>query len=155
MVLLVYQMFIIFLLQDFLSVAVCRNQKRNHHRTNQGKVLVFVLAGQSNMEGHGEVDTKDANGNQKNGTLLYQLHDSRTKEDFKILWDDSISNWKTLSDVKVWFQEAKKSDGINGTKIPGTNMEDYTAGDLIASGGFGAGGSTDGRYLFDSCLCRK
>jgi hypothetical protein len=74
---------------------------------SRGTVRVFVLAGQSNMEGHGEVATiNTSTGRPLNGTLLYQLHDPRTNDEFQILWNSSDNNWNTLPNVKVWFNEA-------------------------------------------------
>ena len=80
---------------------------------------VFVLAGQSNMEGKGK--GSDYNpppgkppasyhqglppGALLNGTLLYQVHDPRTAKEFAQYWDASTSNWTVLDDVKVWFNE--------------------------------------------------
>lgn len=151
-----YQIFLLLLLQAFLALLIhCTRNKAssakqntfvpNLGRRSQAKVHVYVLAGQSNMEGHGEIDSVDKDGNQKNGTLMYQLHDPRTRDEFKILWDDETQDWKKLSNVKVWFQEGKKSDGINGSNIPGENMDDYTAGDLTV--GFGSGGAQDLSFI--------
>ena len=58
------------------------------------------------MEGQAEVySTNASTGKLLNGTLLYQLHDTRTAKTFAPLWDDSTSDWKVLDDVKVWFNE--------------------------------------------------
>jgi hypothetical protein len=75
----------------------------SHSRlSSRGTVRVFVLAGQSNMEGHGEVATiNTSTGRPLNGTLLYQLHDPRTNDEFQILWNSSDNNWNTLPNVKV------------------------------------------------------
>ena len=84
-----------------------------------GGVKVFVLAGQSNMEGKGKgSDFNPPPGNPPqdyhqglppgallNGTLLYQVHDPRTAKDFAQYWDKDTGNWTVLSDVKVWFNE--------------------------------------------------
>ena len=44
-------------------------------------IQVFILAGQSNMEGQAEVATKNkTTGKYLNGTLAYQLTDPRTAE---------------------------------------------------------------------------
>ena len=111
---------------------------------------VYILAGQSNMEGHGEIDTKrDEDGKLLNGTLLYQVHDPRTRSTFKHLWDDKSQDWVVRSDIKVWFNEASQkthTDGHNGSTIPGDNFIDYSAGDLTV--GFGAGGLTTSDPLF-------
>lgn len=97
------------------------------------------------MEGHGEVastDDNDNGGSFLNGTLLYQVHDPRTRDEFQKLWNETSQDWVTLNDVKVWFNEAgNNEDGANGTQIPGKNGVDYTAGSLTI--GYGAGGPTN------------
>ena len=84
-----------------------------------GGVKVFVLAGQSNMEGKGKgSDYNPPPGNPAsdyhqglppgallNGTLLYQVRDPRTAKDFAQYWNNDTGNWTVLEDVKVWFNE--------------------------------------------------
>lgn len=115
------------------------------HSDDPGKVHVYILAGQSNMEGHGEIDKRDANGLLMNGTLLYQLHDPRTREEFQILWDKSKNDWRSLPNVQIWFHQAMYEAGVNGTNIPGVNGKDYSAGDLTV--GYGEGGSARGEFF--------
>lgn len=104
-----------------------------------GKLKVFVLAGQSNMEGQAEVATLNkTTGKPINGTLLYQLSDPRTAKLFAKTWDKAQNNWTVLDDVKVWFNEAGKEQGVNGSTIPGVNHKDATWGSL--SVGYGVGG---------------
>jgi hypothetical protein len=82
-----------------------------------GTLKVFVLAGQSNMEGHAEVGTLDPeSGRPKNGTLKYQLTDPRTAEEFAPTWDKTAGKWAVLDNVQVWFNEAVggKQQGANG-----------------------------------------
>jgi hypothetical protein len=65
-----------------------------------GTLKVFVLAGQSNMEGHAEVATLDkTTGKPLNGTLLYQTTDPRTMKEFGPLRQGG--SWKVLDNVKV------------------------------------------------------
>jgi Carbohydrate esterase, sialic acid-specific acetylesterase len=93
------------------------------------------------MEGHGEVATTNTStGRPLNGTLLYQLHDPRTRHEFGILWNSSDENWIALPNVKVWFNEAGQEQGVNGSNIPGINGKDYSAGSLTV--GYGALGPT-------------
>jgi hypothetical protein len=84
-----------------------------------GGVKVFVLAGQSNMEGKGKGSDYNpppgkppqayhqglSPGALLNGTLLYQVHDPRTAKSFAQYWDKDTGNWTVLDDVKVWFNE--------------------------------------------------
>ncbi|CAJ1952022.1 unnamed protein product [Cylindrotheca closterium] len=97
------------------------------------------------MEGHGEIDKRDDNGLLMNGTLLYQLHDPRTRDEFQVLWDTSRNTWKSLPNVQIWFQEAMYEAGVNGTNIPGINGQDYSAGDLTV--GYGEGGSARSEFF--------
>lgn len=122
------------------------NKRQEGENDNGAKVHIYILAGQSNMEGHGEIDKRDDDtGLLKNGTLLYQLHDPRTRKEFQILWDDSKNDWKSLENVQIWFQQALYEAGVNGTKIPGVNGQDYSAGDLTV--GYGEGGSARGEFF--------
>jgi hypothetical protein len=122
-----------------------RNMSPNLSVSTSNTVHVYVLAGQSNMEGHGEIDMKESDGHQKNGTLLYQTHDPRTKDEFQVLWDNSTNTWRSLHDVKIWFNEAGYEMGVNGTRIPGVNGQDYSAGDLTV--GYGEGGTKRGDFF--------
>mmetsp|Transcript_6474 Transcript_6474/g.9845 ORF Transcript_6474/g.9845 Transcript_6474/m.9845 type:complete len:448 (+) Transcript_6474:102-1445(+) len=119
-----------------LSSLYSANARKNK---NHEKVLVFVLAGQSNMEGHGEVNTTNTTTSKLlNGTLMYQLLDPRTRDEFGVLWDSSKSNWNVWKNIKMWFNEAGTEMGNNGSKIPGIPNQDYSAGDLTV--GYGTGG---------------
>lgn len=66
-----------------------------------GKPLrVFIMAGQSNMEGHGYVDAKDQSGKPLNGTLSWLIKDPRTKDVFApVLGKDG--SWIVRNDVIV------------------------------------------------------
>lgn len=119
-------------------------RQAQHDRASR-KVHAYILVGQSNMEGHGEIDKRDDNGLLLNGTLLYQLHDPRTRDEFQILWNEETNTWKSLPNVQIWYQEAGYEEGVNGTNIPGVNGQDYSAGDLTV--GYGAGGTAAGRFF--------
>jgi len=98
---------------------------------------VFVFAGQSNMEGQAEVATINKTTKKPlNGTLKYLLTDPRTAELFAPTWDNKTNNWTVLNNVKVWFNECSKTQGVNGSKIPGVNGIDATYGNLTV--GYGA-----------------
>jgi hypothetical protein len=87
---------------------------------------VFVLAGQSNMEGQAEVNKTcssvepgkcSAVGAPMNGTLVYQLTDPRTAKEFAKCWDKAHNNWTVLPDVKIWFNEKGKVPAIPGCPV--------------------------------------
>jgi len=87
------------------------------------RLRVFVLAGQSNMEGQAEVSKEYKNGTEMNGTLLYLTKDPRTAEEVRALRKDD--KWTTRDDVWVWSNEGPEAGGKWGP----------------LSVGFGVGGS--------------
>jgi hypothetical protein len=103
---------------------------------NAQVVKIYVIAGQSNAEGHAEVASKNkTTGNYLNGTLAYQLSDPRTAALFSPLWDKTRNNWTVLSDVKIWYNEIGSQTGVNGSTIP-SGPGDAAFGDLTI--GYGA-----------------
>jgi len=64
-------------------------------------IKVFILAGQSNMEGHGIVPL-DPKRNQGKGSLEYVVKDPATKERHKHLIDEN-DQWVVRDDVKIWY----------------------------------------------------
>jgi alpha-galactosidase len=104
--------------------------------TTQQTLKIFVIAGQSNAEGHAEVATKNkTTGAFLNGTLAYQLSDPRTAALFAPLWDKNLNNWTVLDNVKIWYNEIGSESGINGSNIPSKPGE-AAMGNLTI--GFGA-----------------
>lgn len=76
------------------------------HAQNSGKtVQVFILAGQSNMEGHGFV-TSESSRNQGKGSLEFLVNNAETSARFKHLIDDS-GKWKVRDDVWVSYLDRK------------------------------------------------
>lgn len=70
-------------------------------QTPQAKVKVFVLAGQSNMEGHGFVEA-DPKRNEGKGSLAFLVKNSTTAEKFSPLLN-SAGGWKTRDDVWISY----------------------------------------------------
>ena len=109
---------------------------------------VFVLAGQSNMEGQAEINKTctavepgkcAAVGAPMNGTLVYQLSDPRTAKEFAPCWDAATNNWTVLPDVKLWFNEKGRVPAIPGCPLGcPTSLADGSFGNLTT--GFGSGG---------------
>jgi alpha-galactosidase len=58
---------------------------------------VFILAGQSNMQGHGDIEPENTN-----GTLSYFIENSEDAATFSYLQDDD-GNWATREDVWVRY----------------------------------------------------
>lgn len=67
------------------------------------KVQVFVLAGQSNMQGHGKIDS-DVNEGQ--GSLRWLVRNPETAPRFQHLLDPQ-GQWRTREDVLVWYFERR------------------------------------------------
>jgi hypothetical protein len=66
-----------------------------------GPVKVFILAGQSNMEGHGFI-ALDANRNDGHGSLELLVRDAATAPRFAHLADDA-GHWRTRDDVWISY----------------------------------------------------
>jgi Carbohydrate esterase, sialic acid-specific acetylesterase len=64
-------------------------------------VKVFILAGQSNMQGHGYIDAKNEDGTFRNGTLeqMVQAHPAR----YGKLKDKTTGNWTVRSDTWIAY----------------------------------------------------
>ena len=88
------------------SAAACDEATSNKSHTwdsNPEGVQVFILAGQSNMVGHGKAD--EGHGDLKGaiGSLRYQVeHDP---ENYGHLVNKD-GTWKTRDDVKVWWRDS-------------------------------------------------
>ena len=107
--------------------------------SQQTRVKVFVLAGQSNMEGQAEVEMKWPNGTEKNGTLTYQTTDPRTAAAFAQTLDPQNSSaWRVRDDVWVWFNEVGKTDdGTWGNLSTRFGCEGSAANHIGPEYGFG------------------
>lgn len=68
-------------------------------------VKVFILAGQSNMQGHGKIQA-DPKRNEGKGTLEWLVKNPKTAERYKHLIDDK-GEWGTRKDVQIWYLERK------------------------------------------------
>ncbi len=71
--------------------------------TDSKGVQVFILAGQSNMVGHGKADEGHDNLKGGIGSLRYQVeHDPKNYGHLV----DKDGSWKTRDDVKVWWRDS-------------------------------------------------
>lgn len=71
----------------------------------KGPVKVFILAGQSNMEGQGRIKS-DPRRNEGKGTLEYLVKDSGTAKRFGHLTGDD-GKWVVRDDVWIWYLDRK------------------------------------------------
>ena len=65
-------------------------------------VKVFILAGQSNMEGQGSIKANAKNRNEGKGTLEYLVKDPATAARFKHTVDKD-GKWLVRDDVWIWY----------------------------------------------------
>tara|TARA_B110001452_G_scaffold22551_1_gene18045 strand:+ start:766 stop:1806 length:1041 start_codon:yes stop_codon:yes gene_type:complete len=73
-----------------------------------GKLKVFILAGQSNMQGHGHVDAKPDSESVEpylNGTLEFLTTDARTKHEFGKLKNNGT--WVARDDVLILYNDTQ------------------------------------------------
>ncbi len=73
-----------------------------------GRIKVFVLAGQSNMEGQAVADLDGPDYNDGKGTLLSLLRDPVGGAPFRH-WRDGAGRWAERDDVWVWYQRERAS----------------------------------------------
>jgi len=72
-------------------------------QAGKGPVKVFILAGQSNMEGQGVADLEGKNYNDAKGTLNSVMKDPAKAPLYKHLKDDK-GQWTVREDVWVWYK---------------------------------------------------
>jgi len=80
-----------------LMLIIMMNTKMIFGHLAPGPLKVFILAGQSNMEGQGIVD-------KGNGSCAACVKDPRTAKDFAELVDNH-GNWTIRDDVWIWYNE--------------------------------------------------
>ncbi len=69
------------------------------------RVKVFILAGQSNMQGHGKVDA-EPQANEGKGSLEWLVKNPETAPRFQPLVD-SQGEWIARKDVQIWSLDRK------------------------------------------------
>ncbi len=72
-------------------------------QAGKGPIKVFILAGQSNMEGQAVVDLEGKDYNEGKGTLAFLMRDPAKAEPYKHLKDDQ-GRWAIRDDVWVRYQ---------------------------------------------------
>src|SRR4051794_34035858 len=77
--------------------------KTSAWESNPKGVRVFILAGQSNMVGHGKANEGHGDVKGAIGSLRYQVeHDPKNYGQLV----DHDGTWKTRDDVKVWWRDS-------------------------------------------------
>ena len=73
---------------------------------------VFILAGQSNMEGQAVVDLTGRDYNDGRGTLATLIKEPRLTRQMRHLQNPDGS-WRTRNDVRVWYKpEGSSAPGV-------------------------------------------
>lgn len=118
-------------------------------QAGKSPVKVFILAGQSNMEGQAVVDLDGKNYNNGKGTLVQLMRDPSKAAMFKHLKDDA-GNWRVRDDV--WVRYKKE----NGTVLKGPLGLGYSVyGDVHHFGPELQFGYVVGDYLENQVLIIK
>jgi alpha-galactosidase len=89
-------------------------------------VKVFILAGQSNMQGHGKL-ASEPRANEGRGSLEWLVRDPQTRPRFQHLVDDD-GQWIARDDVQIWYLERK------GNLTPGFGFRDGYIGPELGFG---------------------
>jgi len=89
-------------------------------------VKVFILAGQSNMEGHGKVKAEQK-ANEGKGSLEWLVKNDSTAPRFKHLVDES-GQWIAREDVQIWYL------GRTGNLLPGFGFREGFIGPELGFG---------------------
>jgi len=99
----------------------------------EGPVKVFILAGQSNMQGHAALRT-----------LEYLIYNEQTAEEYQ-QWKDRDGRWVERSDVWIWTTDGERYGNLK----PGFGVNEIKMGPEL---GFG---SVIGEYLSEQVLLIK
>ncbi|NQV27632.1 MAG: sialate O-acetylesterase, partial [Rhodopirellula sp.] len=89
-------------------------------------VKVFILAGQSNMQGAGKIKAEEK-ANQGKGSLEWLVRDSETAPKFKHLVNER-GEWVVRDDVQIWYLDRK------GGLAPGFGAREETIGPELGFG---------------------
>lgn len=92
----------------------------NPQKQFEGPVKVFILAGQSNMEGQGSVDhddERDSNGGK--GNLVWSMKNSKSADKMKML-KNGKGEWVVRNDVRISFNFSGARHLIHPFQVPGT-----------------------------------
>ncbi len=76
----------------------------------KGPVKVFILAGQSNMEGHGKIEGKA--GQTEPGTLRHMVTDPELAPTYKKELLDDAGQWVLRKDVWVWYHAGDRKGNL-------------------------------------------
>ena len=84
----------------------------------EGPIKVFILAGQSNMQGHASLST-----------LEHLIYNEETAADYE-QWKDYMGGWNQRNDVWIWTTDGERS----GYLKPGFGASEMKIGPELAFG---------------------
>ena len=87
----------------------------------QGKLKVFVLAGQSNMEGAGQIQINPRSKNGGKGSLEYLVKDPKTAKKYAHAVNRDGS-WRVRDDVWIWYLGRKGGLGVDTPFVMGGDV---------------------------------
>lgn len=93
------------LILAIVGLTVCAAVDAAETSAKKGPVKVFVLAGQSNMEGQGKIPL-DPKRNDGKGSLEYMVKNPASAPRFKHLVD-AAGSWVVRNDVWIWYLDRK------------------------------------------------
>ncbi len=83
-------------------------------------IKVFLMAGQSNMQGHGRLETGNASVSGGIGSLRYQVNNDPANYGHLV---DANNNWATRNDVWVWSRHLTETSKATGDLGPGFGVD--------------------------------
>lgn len=95
--------YVVFLAASHVAPARQAEQSTPLKQGGKSPITVFILAGQSNMEGQGCADLEGKDYNEGKGTLNYLMKDPAKAPLFKHLKDEK-GQWTARDDVWVWYR---------------------------------------------------
>jgi alpha-galactosidase len=101
---------------------------------NPNGVKVFILAGQSNMQGHGRSETGNGGVNGAIGSLRYETTDDPANYGMLV---DGANNWIARDDVQVYYNRNDLTQGSNikkGPLLPEFGVDDARIGPEMGFG---------------------
>ena len=111
----------------------------------QAKLKVFILAGQSNMQGAGQVHINPKSHTKGKGSLEYLMNDPKTAAKFAHLKDKN-GEWVVRKDV--WIRYDDRQDGLR----PGFGARNTTIGPELGFGTIVGNAVEEPVLLIKTCL---
>ena len=129
----------LFVLSFFLCIVAQAEHPAKH---------LFILSGQSNMQGAGQVNINPKSHTKGKGSLEYLMKDPKTAAKFAHL-KDKKGKWVTRKDV--WIRYDDRQDGLR----PGFGARNTTIGSELGFGTIVGDATKETVLLIQTCRCGK